>query len=249
VEKVVDKRLNAEKNRFQYLVKYKKWGNVCNSWKNPEDISDSSLVREFELQRIKLVEEKRHIAAWYPFGEELVVQWHDHPFFILSHGGGQINKFCVVGVNRAGTALICKHAHHPNHPQHQVHIQLVEKEMKNLNLCLRNKIIRSAFDVQPMVDSTIKVKWVDKPASTTPICLTGAEAAQVKRLAHYSGSSAVPKEFKPAGHPRFCKCETLVTAEGTEKWCSTSYKPTPDLYNKGTTLWLTQGPPVTDCRA
>ena len=140
VEKLVDKRHNEELRCYQYLAKYEGFKDVCNRWLTPGEV-ELDMVKKFESKREKQVAAKEHVAAWYPFGEQFVVQWKSHPFFIVPYGGQQINNFCVVALDKTGKHLKCKDTKHPNHPQHQVHVQLVQKEMTKLNLTIRNKTI------------------------------------------------------------------------------------------------------------
>jgi hypothetical protein len=257
MEQVLDKRYHAELKQYQYLVKYKGLDSMWNSWVNPGEIKKVALVKEFEEQKSALVTQKKHIAAWYPLNEQLVVQWKDHSFFIVSHGSGELNNFCVVGINKLGTGIICKHTNHPNIPQHQVHVQLVEKEMEKLKLRIWNKTrIGSVFEVQNCPEEQLELQkskrnWIEHPASTTSITLTSIESIHTKRLQHYQGSPTLVQEFKPESPPRFCKCVSHVgSGTDTAEICCTVYKTAPDLiiHPKGTTLWLPQGPPVTGCR-
>ena len=249
IEKVLDKRMNEDLKHYQYLVKYKGWSNVCNCWVNPADILDPSLVEQFELKRLQQVKEKQHVAAWYPFGEHFVVQWKQHPFFIVPYGGGQMNKFCVVGLNKSGLELKCKHAHHPNNPQHQVHVQIVKKEMTRLGLTIWNKtfIPIDQMPKNPTLPSPISIPS-RKPYSTTKINLKGNNALNNIRLQLHQSSSSIPQEFKPNPPPKYCTC-TTPSEQGTEVVHCTPYKVAPEALPKETTLWLHHGPPVTGRKA
>lgn len=251
-ECVVDKRMNVALGCYQYLMKFKGWSMVCNAWYNPKDILDCTMVQKFEERRGKQVKEKRHVAAWFPYGENFVVRWKQHPFFIVPYGSGQLNKFCVVGVNKSGKALKCKHAHHPDHPQHQVHVQLVEKELSKQKLKLWKKkivpidFVEPASEVEPESEQAI----VKKPMSRTPIHLISTAELQAARLKLLDGSANIPQEFKPRTHPSFCLCTTEVEGEGgVAEVCKTRYKSAPEPYSKATTLWLPHGPPITGHRA
>ena len=198
--------------------------------------------------------EKVHVAAWYPFGEQFVIWWKDHPFFIVPYGSGQINKFCVVGLDKTGKQLKCKNTKHPNHPQHQVHLQLVQKEMTKLNLTIHNKTIceKRVVTVEEGQEDRIQAGREEeeeekedesiKALSVTPISVTGTDLLHVNRRQHYLDSPALPAEFKPTRVPDTCKCDIVGEDGRTSKG---RYKPGPDLYQKPTTLWFPYGPPET----
>jgi hypothetical protein len=250
-EVVLDKRKREESNHYEYLIKPKWMGKFCAKWKFPNEVQDSELVRVFEEKRVQQIKDKRHLAAWYPFKEELVVQWKDYPFFIVSYGGGQFNKFCIVGLDKTRTALKCKNAHLPNQSLHQVHVQMVEKEMNRLGLCIHHKTISPANDIFPPAALKDTTRSLSKPISQHRLQVESAEEIHKIRCQLHQNSSTLPIMFAPVSHPRFCKCETEMTDSGgsVSVVCQTGYKLIPDAVSKPTTLWLPHGPPITDRRA
>jgi len=102
-EVVLDKRKSTD-GSYEYLVKAKGMSKLCAVWKSPVNIMDPELVRLFEQKRVNQIKDKTHLAAWYPFKEEMVVRWKNTPFFIVSYGGGQFNKFCIVANGGKGNA-------------------------------------------------------------------------------------------------------------------------------------------------
>ena len=248
-DEVLDKR-KSEAGYYEFLVKAKGMSRACARWKHPKLITDPELVREFEETRSKQLKDKTHLTAWYPFKEELVVQWKDYPFFIVSYGGGQFNKFCVVGLDKTRTSLKCKNCYQANQPQHQVHIQMVQRYMTAHSLKLHHKTISSAYDLflPPTVQDT--TKSLNKPVSQQTIHLKSVDLAEIRRHLHQD-SSSLPLSFTPKTHPEFCKCETIQqTPDGTNiAVFNTTYKATPEPVSKKTTLWLPHGPPITNRQA
>ena len=191
-------------------------------------------MQEFEEKRVKQIRDKTHLAAWYPFKEELVIQWKDHPFFIVSYGGGQFNKFCIVGMDKKQSALKCKNTHQPNQPVHLVHVQMVEKELLKLGLKLHNKTISPATDLflpSAFQDTT---KSLTKPISQHPIQLKTAAELHLIRQKLHQDSASIPTSFTPKSHPEFCKCETTtLNPDNTHQvHYNTTYKLTPDPIKK-----------------
>jgi hypothetical protein len=249
-EVVLDKRKSAE-GHYEYLVKGKGMSRTCVIWKHPKDITDPELVRMYEERRNKQIRDKTHLAAWYPFKEELVVQWKDAPFFIVSYGGGQFNKFCIVGLDRSRTSLKCKNANQSRLPQHQIHVHMVEKEIIKQGLRLHHKTISPATDLFLPAAISDTTRSFSKPISQQLIYLTATDVLHKTRSSLHQDSNALPVSFTPKTHPEFCKCETRVTnPDGTFTIThSTQYKASPDPTSKATTLWLPHGAPITNRKA
>lgn len=147
---VIDKRENPETEKYEYLVTFTGLSSIAARWLSITDLVKSrkkSLVEEYEKKKAKAVKGKTHIAAFYNMEDQVVVQWHEHPFFIVSYGGGQVNHFCVVGVNKDKTTLKCKHAKHSKQPTHQAHVALVTKHMEKAGLVLAEGTIKLAINV------------------------------------------------------------------------------------------------------
>jgi hypothetical protein len=238
VEQVIDKRLSSN-DKYEYLVTYKNYPKSCASWVSAKDIRNKNLILAFEEQRDQLMKEKRHLASWYPYTEQFVVQWKNLPFFIVPYGSGQLNNFCVVGLDKNGKFLKCKHVHNPNQPQHQVHVKLVQKEMAKLELHIGNKKFCSKEEMmttensEPSTNESIPKQ---RPISKKQINLNCSIAEGQMREGHFSSSHTIPTEFKPKSHPEFCQCQSD----------SKLYKSAPEPLNIAPILWLPLGRPVQD---
>lgn len=244
---VLDKRKSAA-GHYEYLVRPQRMTAMCAVWKHPRDIKNTELVREFEETRLKQIKDKTHLAAWYPFKEDLVVRWKDTSFFIVSYGNAQFNNFCIVGLDKTGTVLKCKKTHRPNQAQHQVHVQLVEKEMVKLQLKIHSKTICPINQTTTTTNTPINSP-INKPFSHSPIKLQTSD--QLHLIRQHQTATSLPMAFVPSSHPTFCKCESLEVLPDAETLilCKTRYKAAPDPASKPTTVWLPSGPPVTDRRA
>ena len=246
IEKVIDKRLNQQTDKYEYLVRHKNWSNRLDRWVSGAEVS-ADLVHEYNQQYHKLVKEKRHIEAFYGLEEDFVVQWNDEPYFIVTYGQNEHNKFCIVGLNKAGNSLICKKAHNPGHSHHQVHIQLVQHKLEELSLRIwpTRKYIGPILDVQLSMIPATPNEDFKKPLSCTPIQILSGKEEGIRRLQHHFDSPYLPVEYRPKQPPLHCTCSDKTDAGGQPIY-DVCYKAGPDRCSKPTTLWLAHGPPISD---
>lgn len=250
-EKIINSRVSSKTGKYEYLVVFKGTHTIFNSWKSTEDIVSeglSHMVPEYESKLTKLTAEKQHLQAWYEERENFVMQWRSFPCFIVPYGGGEIQKFCAVVLNKKGNSLVCRKAHHPDHPVHKVHVHLVEKKLTELGLRVwpDAKYIGPESDLQPASDTGVKKDHIQKPFSTTPINIISGSQIEQARLEHYHKSPLLPEAFIPLKPPEECNC-IEVDREG--KTCKGKYKAGPEACSKSTVLWLPHGPPVVGRKA
>lgn len=250
-EAVLDKRKSTQ-GHYEFLVKPKGMSTWCATWKQPKDITNPDLVKEYEEGRLTQVKFKNHFATWYPRREDLVVQWKNSPFFIVSYGAGQFNKFCIVGLDKTKKRLKCKNTHQSNMAHHQAHVGMVEKEMQKLGMAIRHKTIMATSVPSPPatipVDTT---KPVSKPISQQVIHLKTSDYFHNVRLTMHQNHDKIPAAFSPTSVPDHCKCETVQeNPDGTTQTVyATQYKLASEPTNKPTTLWLPYGPSITNRKA
>ena len=234
IESILDKRLDAESNRYQYLVKFYKRTSLLSSWQSATSVPHELIV-EYEEQRARQIDLKRHVTSWFPFEEQFVAQWHNHPFFIVSYGAGQTNKFCVVGLDTK-RALTCKHASDPHKSQHVVHRKLVQEHMKKHQLVVHNRSIMTAAAAATMSVSEESREPVapklTKPLSKLEISVQPSAEMQEILDTHHRNSTKLPTKLYPKAHPDQCCC----TDPGPYR--QFTQKVTDGL------LYLSSGPPV-----
>ena len=233
---MVDKRL-GECGKYEYLVMYKNFPRTCASWVSAKEIPKKKLIEEFELTRDQLVKEQKHLAAWYTFDEHFVVRWENKPYFVVPYESGQLNNFCIVGLDTTKTKLKCTGVHNPGQATHQVHVKLVQAEMRKLGLQIADLVSLTT------TSSAEKVEKV-RPISQQQISLQTSTEVMVARNKLVHGTQALPTCFKPTSHPEVCQCETVT--ETGEKVQVTHYKSEAEVMNIQPTLWLSFGAPVTD---
>jgi hypothetical protein len=197
---------------------------LYNAWMSAKQIRNTKLIKEFELNLATEIVQKHYIAAWYPFREDFAVQWHNASYFIVSYGGGQFNKFCIVGLNKEKNALKCRSSKNCNNPRHQGHVKLVEKLMKNNNLIINNKQITNndnnnltSSSIPSSLPTSLSLIIFPKPLSTTQVSLFPSTSAQAAFIQQLHDPFSIPMEFKPNSHPPHCKCKLTDGRLGSYK--------------------------------
>lgn len=138
VEALVGRRINASRNQLQYLVKWKDYSAVYNSWENIDDLFCEQLITQYESNR-----EPEHsleadiIAAGYcaPLATN-VIRYKETKYFLVPYGQGQPSKWCIVGPDRDLTTMRCKNCRHPKVAHHQGHANKVLQAILDPDGCL-----------------------------------------------------------------------------------------------------------------
>ena len=191
-EKILDKRMNEELDHYQYLVKMENLSKLHAVWMGPKEVHPQELVKEFEDHRATETSLKQTVAYWYPFGENFTVWWKDTPYFIVSYGGGQFNKFCIVGLDKEKKVLKCKNTSNCHTPRHQSHAKMVKKLMVQSGLVVYNKtiVLQSMVAGLPsfVPDCSSSNNSIPKPLSNSKISLFLPESIReclVKQVQFY----------------------------------------------------------------
>jgi hypothetical protein len=230
-KRVLDRRLNATKTSYEFLVEFQKVGAMHNRWMSTTEMRRyTKLVTAFDERKRQLLESKQHVDSWYPYRESHVVRWRETGYFVVPYGGGQWNLFCVVGLNREKKELKCKHIHGDVGGVHTVHIHLVRQYMQEAGLVIHNNGITARAEAEVNAagidNAGPSLRPVRKPISKTPIHL--------KPVARLQNNGSIPVEFKPAAPSSPCNC-------------GCAYKKQPEVLPKRATLWTSEGPPRTNC--
>lgn len=242
---VIGKR-KATDGGYEYLVKPKDLTAMCAIWKRPFQILDKTLVENFEMSGSHIASHTSYVP-WYTTRENINIQWKDYPYWIVAHGAGQLNKFCIVGLDKTGEQLRCKKTQNPNQTTHRSHATAVAEELTRLGLRIHHKTISPKFDLFLPAKLADKTRSVTKPISKKPIPLTtSAEMHKLRQT--YMSPHLIPSSFRPSSHPRFCQCESqILHSDGTTSIiCKTGYKPDPTPAARHSTLWLPYGKPITN---
>ena len=124
VERLLSKRINEKKNIVEYLVKWKNYGDIWNSWQSVEDLVCDDLLSEFE-QKFAANSQSLPTADNYTLKQP--VRYLQSRYFVVSYGFGYTNAFCVVGPDKNCTALCCKGVAVTSVPHHTYHVKEVLK--------------------------------------------------------------------------------------------------------------------------
>lgn len=234
-EAVIGKR--EVNNKYQYLVKYDKLSYMCNSWVPVDKIMNKALVEKFERERFTPVPHKEQTPTWLLQADDFIVQWMSHPYFVVPCGGGQTNKFCVVGLDKAGVSLKCKHTKEPHVALHQLHAGIVKREMTRRDLVIFNKKIIPKGEATDIPEEKKKEPTRAKPYSTSPVAiqLQPAVIAKLAEIALRKNSL----ELQPPRPTGSCKCFN------SPKNPQCQYKQYPTREAQPVSLWLEAGAPVT----
>lgn len=166
--------MNEELGHYQYLVKMVDLSKLHAIWMAPKEV-DQQLIKEFEDRRATETFQKQTAAYWYPFGENFSVRWKDTPYFVVSYGGGQFNKFCIVGLDKEKKVLKCKDASNCHTPRHQSHAKMVKELMMQSGLVVHNKtiVLQSTVEGLPsfVPDCSSSNNSIPKPLSNSKISL------------------------------------------------------------------------------
>lgn len=239
---MVNKRENETGEFYEFLVKFDNMPRTCNAW-IPANKVPERLILAFESHLNSAISEKQHIAAWYPFREDFVVQWKNFPYFVVSYGAGQFNKFCIVGLSKDGKQLKCKNSKNCNVPRHQAHVKLVERLMKEKELIIHQKSIIKASELTPIEPSIPTISTFPKPLSSSKISFFLSSEIKATLAHQLEFPKSIPMEFKPSSPPSHCKCILADKSNGT-------YKSEPEIIpgkaNGSCSVWLLYGPPLTE---
>lgn len=240
-ESIVDKRMNNNLGHYEYLVKFEATSKLYNAWLAPKDIHKPQLIAAYEKARQAEISHQQHPISWYPFGEQFAVQWKTHPYFVVSYGAGQFNKFCIVGLDKTGQELKCKHTKNKNNPRHRVHLNMVAALMKSKDLVIHNSKIMSAASAAtiPMHTPVSSKPFFPKPLSSSQISIFPSPEIQKLLVQQITDPASIPIEFKPTTHPEWCKC---TLPDGTLGKYKSVSEPMPTT--RPCKVWLLHGPPL-----
>lgn len=240
-EKILDKRLNETLGHYEYLVKFERTSKLYNAWLSPKSIRRPTLIEQFERKQVSEITAKQHAVSWYPFDEQFAVKWKEQPFFVVSYGGRQTNKFCIVRLDKTGTKLKCKTAKHPHNPRHKIHLNMITSLMKSHELVIHNQTIMTVQEAAatPIISTMQSIPTFPKPLSTSKVTIFPSKDLQDQLVKHVHDLAAIPMEFKPLSYPDHCQCTLPEGGYG-------SYKSVPETMpgNKSCKVWLLHGPPL-----
>ena len=237
-EKIVKKRENTTEECYEFLVQFEGLSRTFDAWMKPKDIQNPGLIQHYEATVLTEIAQKTHIAAWYPFKEDFAVQWLNLPYFAVSYGGGQLNKFCIVGFNKDKSKLVCKDATKKENPRHQAHVILVDRLLQSKGLvAFQGNIITEAEKalIISSVPSLPETTGFSKPISKTRLSLIPSTSVQEALKQQLQNPQSVPMEFKPKNHPEKCKC---VLENGDQGQYKTSPEILPGKASGHCVVWL-----------
>ncbi len=244
-EKIVSKRYNKSLGHYQYLVKFERLSTLHSAWLAPKKIRNRKLLDDYERRYSAETPLKQQAVSWFPFDEKFVVQWKDHPFFVVSYGAGQLNKFCIIGLDKTGLVLVCKGTKNRGGSRHLVHINMVKSLMTSKQLVIHNREIMSADQAAKIPKRTPSStdSIFPSPLSTKPTSIFPSSTIQdclIQHISSISASTSIPMDLVPRQHPVHCKC---ILPEGLPGQYKTV--PEPMSGNAGQCkVWLLYGKPL-----
>ena len=206
VEALLSRRLNASKKSAEYLVKWKGYDHIHNSWESIDRLNCHDLLEEFESQRSSSVSiESEFIARGIKSFNRDVVQYLDTKFFVVPHGFGIPNRFCVVGPNKAKDQFLCK-CSNPYVAQHHHHASVVRAFVAKDSADAITKFLPN-YGVTPGLTIGVSTTTaVDPyPLSTSKISVNFGED-MLEAIGEFSLKSARHKQLKPSRPEGLCDC-------------------------------------------
>ena len=131
---LLGRRINVERNLVEYLVHWKGWGHIWDSWVLINDLHSDDMIKNNEVKasagRDNLEGVLQSCGFFAPTLDK-VVRYRNTHYFLVPYGMGRITQFCIIGPDWYKTAFKCKHAAKANTTHHLKHAQPVVQAIES----------------------------------------------------------------------------------------------------------------------
>ena len=242
VEYLLGKRFNNIKQRAEYLVKWKNWAHLYNSWVLIDDLFCDELIEKYEAERKYGNENDLAVAL---ISSDLVVRYQQSSYFIVPYGNNVHNKFCIVGPNKNKSLFTCKHVNHVRGSKHVAHQKLVYAAIDRMeDLTVENILVNLNKNIHELgtkdegEDENAEVKTLSLSTKPISICL---ENDILKQMDSFSIQTWNNKALKPELVPKHCKCMHHQQENGVEITVHGQYMTEPILVTAKSILYSEKG--------